>query len=171
MARNRTHRGLVALSAATIAVVYAAGYIHTQAADAALGATDTAPTAAAAPSTAPPTPKPAAQSTARTTQASGSPAGQTPPPPAKAAFKDGTYTGVGNSRRGGVQVAVAVQSGRIASVNITRVSTEYPPTDIAALPREVVSRQSAQVDFVSGATFSSLAFRAAVQQALSKAHA
>jgi len=68
-----------------------------------------------------------------------------------------------------VQVAVAVHSGRIASVTITRVSTEYPPSDIAALPREVVSRQSAQVDFVSGATYSSLAFRAAVQQALSKA--
>src|SRR5579859_2415572 len=44
MAKTRTHRGVVAVSAAAIAVVYAAGYIHTQAADAELGTAETAST-------------------------------------------------------------------------------------------------------------------------------
>jgi uncharacterized protein with FMN-binding domain len=78
---------------------------------------------------------------------------------------------MGTSRRGSVQVSVTIQSGRIASVTIGRVSTEYPVSDIARLPNEVVSRQSAQVDVVSGATFSSIAFRGAVQQALQQAQA
>ncbi len=104
------------------------------------------------------------------------PVARTTPTPAPAkspasAYKDGTYTGVGQSRRGGVQVSLTVQGGRIASVTITRVSTEYPASDIAPLPREVVTRQSAQVDMVSGATYSSIAFRGAVQQALSQAQA
>ena len=41
--------------------------------------------------------------------------------------------------------------------------------DIAGLPSEVVDRQSAQVDIVSRATYSSQAFRTAVAQALGKA--
>lgn len=188
MAKNHVQRGLVTLSAAAIAVVYAARCVHTQAADAELGATGTAittqvaatgplpqttaptTTVAAAPSKGQPTPKPSVRSyDADGTWGGGAPAGQTAPSPARPTLKDGTYTGVGNSRRGGVQVSVAVQGGRIATVNITRASTAYPRSDIAPLLREVVSRQSAQVDFVSGATYSSMAFGAAVQQALSHA--
>lgn len=84
-------------------------------------------------------------------------------------FKDGTYSGQGTSRRGDVQVSVAIQSGRISSVAITAATTQYPTRLIAGLPAQVVSRQSAQVDSVSGATFSSLAFRSAVLQALQRA--
>jgi uncharacterized protein with FMN-binding domain len=86
-------------------------------------------------------------------------------------LKDGTFAGVGTSRRGGIQVALTVQGGRIANVNITGASTEYPTRDIASLPGQVVSRQSAQVDVVGGATYSSMAFRGAVQQALQRAQA
>jgi uncharacterized protein with FMN-binding domain len=46
---------------------------------------------------------------------------------------------------------------------------QYPLRDIAGLPGQVVQRQSAQVDIVSRATYSSQAFRGAVSQALSKA--
>jgi uncharacterized protein with FMN-binding domain len=60
---------------------------------------------------------------------------------------------------------------RIANVNITGATTEYRTRDIANLPGQVVSRQSAQIDIVSGATYSSLAFRGAVQQALQRAQA
>jgi uncharacterized protein with FMN-binding domain len=88
-----------------------------------------------------------------------------------AGFKDGTYAGLGTSRRGNVQVSLSIQSSRIASLTITGSTTEYPTRLIAGLPAQVVSRQSAQVDTVSGATFSTLAFRAAVQQALQSAHA
>jgi uncharacterized protein with FMN-binding domain len=76
---------------------------------------------------------------------------------------------VGTSRRGSVQVSLTVQAGRIANVNITGANTEYPVRDIARLPGEVVSRQSPQVDVVGGATYSSMAFRGAVQQALQRA--
>ena len=84
-------------------------------------------------------------------------------------LKDGTYSGVGTSRRGNVQVSVLIQAGRIATVNITGATTEYPIRLIASLPAEVVSRQSAQVDLVSGATYSSQAFRSAVLQAMQRA--
>ena len=95
----------------------------------------------------------------------------TPAKPVASAFKDGTYTGLGTSRRGDIKVSLAVLSGRIASVTITGATTQYPTRLIAGLPNQVVSRQSAQVDTISGATYSSLAFRAAVQQALQNAHA
>jgi uncharacterized protein with FMN-binding domain len=68
-----------------------------------------------------------------------------------------------------VWVNVDVQSGRISTVTITRSTLQYPLRDIAGLPDQVVQRQSAQVDIVSRATYSSQAFRTAVSQALSKA--
>ena len=86
-------------------------------------------------------------------------------------YRDGTYTGQGTSRRGDVWVSVQVQGGQIANVTITRSTLQYPLRDIANLPAEVVQRQSAQVDTVSRATYSSQAFRGAVSQALSAAKA
>jgi uncharacterized protein with FMN-binding domain len=76
---------------------------------------------------------------------------------------------MGTSRRSNVQVSIAIQAGQIASVSITRATTEYPTRLIANLPSQVVARQSAQVDMVSGATYSSQAFRGAVLQALQRA--
>jgi uncharacterized protein with FMN-binding domain len=152
-------RSVVALAASAITAVYAAGYIHTQAADASLAA----PSATLAPAAALP---PAVTTT-----------NPRPTPPASqignaaSTLKDGTYTGMGTSRRGDVQVALTVQGGRIANVNITGANTQYPTRFIANLPAEVVSRQSAQIDVVGGATYSSLAFRGAVQQALQRAQA
>jgi uncharacterized protein with FMN-binding domain len=84
-------------------------------------------------------------------------------------YTDGTYTGQGTSRRGDVWVQVQVTGGRIANVTITRSTLQYPLRDIAALPQQVVQRQSAQVDLVSRATYSSQAFRGAVSQALASA--
>ena len=66
-------------------------------------------------------------------------------------------------------MSVDVQSGRIARVTITKSTLQYPVRDIAGLPDEVVQRQSSRVDTVSRATYSSQAFRDAVQQALSRA--
>jgi uncharacterized protein with FMN-binding domain len=76
---------------------------------------------------------------------------------------------MGTSRRGDIRVSLAVQGGRIASVDITGATTQYPTRFIGNLPGEVVSRQSAQVDVIGGATYSLLAFRGAVQQALQRA--
>ena len=99
------------------------------------------------------------------------PASPAPSAPTAVAYQDGTYAGTGTSRFGNVEVAVTVQGGRIANVALTRVTTKYPASRIAALPGQVVARQSAQVDNVSGATASAQAFRSAVQQALGKAAA
>jgi uncharacterized protein with FMN-binding domain len=180
MASNRLSRGVVSLAASAITAVYAAGYIHTQAADASLGAPDTVAPAVSAGTTASIAPEspavtttnPLPPSTARrasTSTASGSGTSSTTQP--GATLKDGTYSGVGTSRRGNVQVSLSVQDGRVANVNITGATTEYPTRDILALPGQVVSRQNPQIDIVSGATYSSLAFRGAVQQALQKAQA
>jgi uncharacterized protein with FMN-binding domain len=68
-----------------------------------------------------------------------------------------------------VSVSVTVQGGRIANVAITKVTTSYPGSRIAGLPAKVVASQSAQVDRVSGATYSTVAFQTAVQQALAQA--
>lgn len=175
MATQRLHRGLVALSASAVAAVYMAGYLRTQSADALIGAT-TASAAAAAVSASPtaisataptsvPTPQPFVQRQAPPT------ATIAPGSATASQYKDGTYTGQGTSRRGDVWVSVLVQSGRIANVTITRSTLQYPLRDIANLPSQVVQRQTANVDVVSRATYSSMAFRGAVNQALASAKA
>jgi uncharacterized protein with FMN-binding domain len=187
------HRGLVALSASAVAAVYMAGYLRTQSADASIGAAATATSvvstrapavaaAAAAAGAAAPAVTPTSVRLASTRPATLTPVSAAAGPPATptaaaaaattsaaAALADGTYTGQGSSRRGDVWVSVQIQAGRIASVNITRSTLQYPLRDIANLPAQVVQRQSAQVDIVSRATYSSQAFRTAVAQALSKA--
>ena len=89
--------------------------------------------------------------------------------PAGAEYRDGTYTGSGNSRRGGFDVSVTVKGGAIADVQITRVWTHYPVSRIAALPGQVIARQSDQVDRISGATYSVQAFQQGVRVALAQA--
>jgi uncharacterized protein with FMN-binding domain len=101
-----------------------------------------------------------------------SPSGPPPPAPAVAAhvpLKDGTYTGWGTSRHGDIQASVVVEGGRIMSATIAQCLTRYSCSWIAALPPQVVTRQSPEVDFVSGATQSTNAFYYAVVEALSKA--
>jgi uncharacterized protein with FMN-binding domain len=198
MAKDRMHPGLVALSATAITAIYVAGYMRTQAADASIAAAASAassPTALVAPA-APPVASSSARTVVPTplqpllprgggAGPGGSPARRgvpptapTPPPQAAAApsaaqsgpsYKDGTYTGQGSSRRGDVWVSITVAGSHITDVTITRSTLQYPLRDIAGLPSEVVQRQSAQVDTVSRATYSSQAFRSAVSQALSKA--
>ena len=193
MAKDRIHPGLVALSATAITAIYVAGYMRTQAADASIAAASS-PTALVAPA-APPVAASSAPTVAPTPLVprgggggpGGSPGRRGVPPtaptpqtiaPAAAApssaqagpsYKDGTYTGQGSSRRGDVWVSITVAGSHITDVTITRSTLQYPLRDIAGLPDEVVQRQSAQVDTVSRATYSSQAFRSAVSQALSKA--
>jgi uncharacterized protein with FMN-binding domain len=178
------HRGLVALSASAVAAIYTTGYVRTQTADATIEAPPAVVAAATfAPSpTAPPTatalpfirPQPTAPGAARAT-ATVAPAPQRPTsPPAvasqpQAAYKDGTFSGQGSSRRGNVWVSVTIQGGQIGAVTITRSTLQYPVRDIAGLPGQVVQRQGGQVDTVSGATYSSQAFRTAINQALAQA--
>src|SRR4030095_1028689 len=88
---------------------------------------------------------------------------------AAAAYKDGTYYGWGWCRHGQIQAAVVIEAGRIASASIAQCLTRYSCSWIARLPGQVSARQSAEVDYVSGATESTNAFYYAVVEALAKA--
>ena len=152
MAR-RMPRELVALSSSAIAAIYFAGFAATRAADAGL-----APAAAGTQTTAAASAPVAASSTAASA-------------PSVSPYTDGTYSGTGTSRRGNISVSVTVSGGRITNVALTRVATEYPASAVASLPAQVVAKQSANVNGVSGATYSAQAFRGAVQAALQQATA
>lgn len=89
--------------------------------------------------------------------------------PAVTPYKDGTYSGWGSSRHGDIQAEVVISQGRIASARIQQCLTRYSCSWIAALPGQVVSRQSANVDYISGATQSSDAFYYAIAEALKAA--
>jgi uncharacterized protein with FMN-binding domain len=137
-------RRLVVASAAAILTVYVAGYAATQSAAAQLAGQAVSPVV-----TQTATSLPTATSTAST-------------------YKDGTYTGTGTSRHGSIQATVVVQNGKIVSAQITGSTTRYPTSRIASLPDEVVSTQSTNVNYVSGATDSSTAYLQAVANALAQ---
>lgn len=190
---------MVALCSAAIGLIYTAGYLVTDTADA--GAASGVPLAAAPkagmqaePTVRPgPTPVPDRGLTREGTRGnfdrgregrqrpgenqpsnggSGGSAGSTGMPPAPtgtATYKDGVYNGSGTNRFGTVEVAVTVKSGKIAAVNITSSRTRYPQKYIDPLPAQVVAKQTYQVDVVSGATYSSEDFMNAVYQALLQA--
>jgi uncharacterized protein with FMN-binding domain len=93
------------------------------------------------------------------------------PAPAQAAavYKDGTYKGWGTCRHGDIEAQVVIEGGRIASASISQCLTRYSCDVIGRLPPQVLQRQSAEVDYVTGATESANAFYYAVLGALGKA--
>jgi uncharacterized protein with FMN-binding domain len=84
-------------------------------------------------------------------------------------LKDGVYTGWGTSRHGDIESRVEIKNGRIISASIAQCLTMYSVYWIAALPPQVVKRQSPNVDVISGATESSDAFYTGIVEALKKA--
>jgi uncharacterized protein with FMN-binding domain len=84
-------------------------------------------------------------------------------------LKDGVYYGWGTSRHGDIQASVEIKSGKIIGAYISQCRTQYSCSWVSALPGQVLQRQSAEVDYVSGATQSSNAFYYAVMEALKKA--
>lgn len=86
-----------------------------------------------------------------------------------AKYKDGTFMGWGTSRHGDIQASVVIKEGRIISTAITQCRTRYSCSVIVHLPGQVIERQSATVDLVSGATESSDAFSDAIAAALMSA--
>lgn len=84
-------------------------------------------------------------------------------------YRDGSYSAWGESIHGRIFATVVIARGRIASATITRCRMRYPCSMIAALPDQVVERQSAGVDAVTGATQSAEAFALAIDRALEQA--
>lgn len=84
-------------------------------------------------------------------------------------WRDGAYAGWGSSRHGDIEATVVIEQGRIVAASISRCLTRYSCSWIAHLQPQVVTRQSPEVDNVSGATESADAFYYAVVDALKKA--
>ncbi|PLS03769.1 FMN-binding protein [Neobacillus cucumis] len=88
----------------------------------------------------------------------------------KKLYKDGIFTGTGMNRRGFIDVQVTIKNDQITAVEISDFAMHYSESDVVGLPNEVLQKQSAQVNNVSGATYSTQAFEDAVQDALNQAH-
>jgi len=92
-------------------------------------------------------------------------------------YKDGTYDGpVVDAYYGNVQVEAIIQGGQIADVKFLdypqdrRTSRAINSQAMPWLTQEAVQVQNANVDLISGATFTSQAFVQSLQSALDQAH-
>lgn len=89
----------------------------------------------------------------------------------KADYTDGVYTGSANGFGGVIEVEAEIKDGVIETLTI--VSAEHEDKAYLDAARKViddiVEQQTADVDTVSGATFSSSGIRDAAAQALEKA--
>lgn len=117
-----------------------------------------------------PTPTPTPAPTPTPTPAS------TPPPQPKGLYVDGNYTGsAADAYYGNVQVQAVVSGGKLTNVQFL----QYPNTHSTSvyinsqampyLTQEAIQAQSANVDIVSGATDTSMAFQQSLAAALAQA--
>ena len=166
--KGKLRGGIIAISSAAIISIYTLGHANTSAMSDQLSAD--APIAAA--TSVVPRAK-AVSGVAAPTVASSTKGSQSAPTAAAAAaaYKDGSYTGSGTSRHGGMNVTAVIKDGKITSANVTGCSTRYPCSDVNQLIRAAVSQQSVPVNHVSGATDSSKAYKQALTGALSSAKA
>jgi uncharacterized protein with FMN-binding domain len=93
-------------------------------------------------------------------------------------YKDGQYTGQDFPNQfGDTQVKVTISGGRITNVQAVQLpfdrqrSAEISQYAAPLLHDEVLQAQSAQIDSLSGATYTSDAYAQSVQSALDQAHA
>ncbi len=85
-------------------------------------------------------------------------------------YNDGTYTGTGMGFRGAqTTVTVTVKNGSITDITTVSYGDDAPFYDraFASITNNIISSQSASVDAVSGATYSSNGIMEAVANALS----
>ncbi len=99
------------------------------------------------------------------------------PTPVAAGYRDGSFTGQdAPNQYGDVQVRVTIAAGKITDVQaLTLPSDRQRSAEISQqagplLHDEVVQAQSAQIDILSGATFTSDSYAQSVQSALDQAH-
>jgi len=116
-----------------------------------------------------------------TPSASPSPSDSSAPTPTPSnpgpTYKDGTYTGQDfQNQFGDTQVKVTISGGRITDVQALQLpydrqrSAEISQYAAPQLHDEVLQAQSAQIDTLSGATYTSDAYAQSVQSALDQAH-
>jgi uncharacterized protein with FMN-binding domain len=88
----------------------------------------------------------------------------------------GTFTGTAaQTRYGPVQVKVTVTNGKITSVQASEYPTDRPKDvqinsyAVPILDKEAVAANSAKIDSISGATYTSTGFKTSLQSALNQA--
>lgn len=110
---------------------------------------------------------------------SSGPADEAPAPAAgDVAYEDGVYVGPRvTNEKGGYQAQVTIEGGVITKVDAVEAGTSDPEslrvnaTAVPALVERVLEAQSADVEHVSGSSFTSPAFIESVQGALDEAEA
>ena len=123
-----------------------------------------------------PAPMPVAQTPANIAVPKPVPVAPAPVAVPKGQYRDGSYTGAStDAYYGNIQVKVVVSGGKISDVqfldypqdrsNSVRINTYAMPL----LKSEAIKVQSANVDGVSGASFSSAAFKKSLASALAQA--
>lgn len=98
------------------------------------------------------------------------------PKPVVGQYKDGSYTGdITDAFYGNVQVEAIISGGKITDVKFLdypkdrRTSLEKSTQAMPILTQEAIQAQNANVDIVSGATQTSLAFQTSLASALALA--
>ena len=86
-------------------------------------------------------------------------------------YKDGTYTGEADGFGGTIQVEVKIEKSKIAEINV--ISAEKEDGAYLSMAKDMIPKildaQSADIDTISGATFSTKKKKNASEQALEKA--
>jgi uncharacterized protein with FMN-binding domain len=163
-------RAAVALAATAIGVILLFSFRTPQ----------TVPLIAAAPPASTATASPASTATPSGASPSGgaSPTPTPTPTPAANGLRSGTFTGTDAANGyGSVQVQVVIAAGTITNVSVVRYSSDDPQSATLSsqafpqLREEVLQAQSAKIDAVSGATFTSESYAQSVQSALDMARA
>jgi uncharacterized protein with FMN-binding domain len=133
--------------------------------------------AAAAPSPSPSSSGSPAASPSPATTPAGAKAPPTPTPMPAARSSSGAFTGADvPTIYGDVQVRIVVSGGRVTDVKALQLpsdrarSAEISQYSEPVLRSEVIQAQSANVDIVSGATYTSEAYAQSVSAALQQAH-
>lgn len=123
-----------------------------------------------APTTSDPTPSPSSSSVSPSS---------TPSPSGGTSSSSSTKTVQGQTvqtRYGPVQVQITVKGGKVTAAKVLQVpwnsgrDQEINSYAVPILNQETVAAQSAQIDMVSGATFTSEGYQQSLQSALDEAH-
>lgn len=86
-------------------------------------------------------------------------------------YNDGAYTGSAEGFGGPVEVSVTIEGGAISDIEVTSAEKEdeaYLSLAVAIID-DIIDKQTAEVDTISGATYSSTGIKNAVAQALEEA--
>lgn len=137
------------------------------ASESAATAAATAPASAATAATAAPT----TAATAASATAAATAAPTTAATTAAGLYKDGTYTGSGTGFRGTTTIEVTVSGGQISNISVVSYQddAQYFNKAYSTISANAVAAQSAAVDVVSHATYSSKGIIGAINDALAQA--